>query len=60
MTPPRYIDQPAGTGFSYPVSGTDAGEVGVGRDMYDFLQHFFQVRVRVRVGVRVWVGLGLG
>ena len=40
---PRYIDQPSGTGFSYPVSGTDVGEAGVARDMYDFLQHFFQV-----------------
>jgi len=37
-----YIDQPSGTGFSYPVSGTDVGEAGVARDMYDFLQHFFQ------------------
>lgn len=39
---PRYIDQPSGTGFSYPVTGTDVSEVGVARDMYDFLQHFFQ------------------
>ena len=37
-----YIDQPAGTGFSYPLSGTDAGEAGVARDMYDFLQQFFK------------------
>lgn len=37
-----YIDQPSGTGFSYPIAGTDAGEPGVARDMYDFLQQFFQ------------------
>lgn len=37
-----YIDQPAGTGFSYPLSGTDKDEAGVSRDMYDFLQKFFQ------------------
>ena len=37
-----YIDQPSGTGFSYPLSGTDAGEAGVARDMYDFLQQFFK------------------
>ena len=51
---PRYIDQPSGTGFSYPVTGTDVSEVGVARDMYDFLQHFFQVLLSTRVStVRV-------
>merc|ERR1719473_2174182 len=36
-----YIDQPAGTGFSYGA-GVDHGEKGVARDMYDFLQQFFK------------------
>ena len=36
-----YIDQPAGTGFSYG-SGMDHDEVGVANDMYDFLQQFFK------------------
>eukprot|EP00656_Telonema_subtile_P037782 TRINITY_DN4213_c0_g8_i1.p1 TRINITY_DN4213_c0_g8~~TRINITY_DN4213_c0_g8_i1.p1 ORF type:complete len:455 (-),score=118.09 TRINITY_DN4213_c0_g8_i1:255-1619(-) len=36
-----YIDQPAGTGFSYGT-GMDHDEVGVANDMYDFLQQFFQ------------------
>eukprot|EP00658_Telonema_sp_P-2_P006977 TRINITY_DN1260_c0_g1_i2.p1 TRINITY_DN1260_c0_g1~~TRINITY_DN1260_c0_g1_i2.p1 ORF type:complete len:250 (-),score=79.62 TRINITY_DN1260_c0_g1_i2:21-770(-) len=36
-----YIDQPAGTGFSYGL-GMDHDEVGVANDMYDFLQQFFQ------------------
>ncbi len=35
-----YIDQPAGTGFSYGA-GKDHNEKGVARDMYDFLQQFF-------------------
>ena len=34
-----YVDQPTGTGFSYGT-GLDATEVGVARDMYDFLQQF--------------------
>lgn len=36
-----YIDQPAGTGFSYGT-GRDVDEVAVANDMYDFLQQFFQ------------------
>ena len=36
-----YIDQPAGTGFSYG-SGADTDEDGVATDMYDFLQQFMQ------------------
>jgi cathepsin A (carboxypeptidase C) len=36
-----YIDQPAGTGFSYGA-GTDHDETGVAADMYDFLQQFFK------------------
>merc|ERR1712153_187713 len=36
-----YIDQPAGTGFSYGT-GLDRDEKGVARDMYDFLQQFMQ------------------
>jgi len=36
-----YIDQPAGTGFSYGT-GLDHDEKGVARDMYDFLQQFMQ------------------
>lgn len=36
-----YIDQPVGTGFSYGT-GLDDTEAGVSRDMYDFLQQFFQ------------------
>lgn len=36
-----YIDQPAGTGFSYGL-GMDHNEVGVAADMYDFLQQFFK------------------
>lgn len=36
-----YIDQPAGTGFSYG-SGMDHDEVGVANDMYDFLQQFMK------------------
>jgi cathepsin A (carboxypeptidase C) len=36
-----YIDQPAGTGFSYGT-GMDVNEKGVARDMYDFLQQFMQ------------------
>jgi cathepsin A (carboxypeptidase C) len=36
-----YIDQPAGTGFSYG-KGWDHDEDGVSADMYDFLQQFFQ------------------
>jgi carboxypeptidase C (cathepsin A) len=36
-----YIDQPAGTGFSYGA-GVDHDEKGVARDMYDFLQQFFK------------------
>jgi len=36
-----YIDQPAGTGFSYGL-GLDHDEKGVATDMYDFLQQFFQ------------------
>ena len=36
-----YIDQPAGTGFSYG-SGLDHNEKQVSADMYDFLQQFFQ------------------
>ena len=36
-----YIDQPAGTGFSYG-SGLDHDEAGVARDMYDFLQQLLQ------------------
>ena len=35
-----YIDQPAGTGFSYGL-GMDHNEAGVAPDMYDFLQQFF-------------------
>ena len=35
-----YIDQPAGTGFSYGA-GLDHDEKGVAADMYDFLQQFF-------------------
>jgi len=36
-----YIDQPAGTGFSFPL-GLDHNETMVSTDMYDFLQQFFQ------------------
>tara|TARA_B100000524_G_scaffold214284_2_gene112403 strand:+ start:2686 stop:4023 length:1338 start_codon:yes stop_codon:yes gene_type:complete len=36
-----YIDQPAGTGFSYGL-GMDHEENAVAADMYDFLQHFFK------------------
>mmetsp|Transcript_30500 Transcript_30500/g.51574 ORF Transcript_30500/g.51574 Transcript_30500/m.51574 type:complete len:443 (+) Transcript_30500:56-1384(+) len=36
-----YIDQPAGTGFSYG-KGMDHDEKGVAADMYDFLQQFFK------------------
>jgi len=36
-----YIDQPAGTGFSYGL-GMDHNEAGVATDMYDFLQQFMQ------------------
>jgi cathepsin A (carboxypeptidase C) len=36
-----YIDQPAGTGFSYGL-GLDHDEDGVAADMYDFLQQFFK------------------
>lgn len=36
-----YIDQPAGTGFSYGT-GKDHDEAGVAIDMYDFLQQFFK------------------
>ena len=36
-----YIDQPAGTGFSYG-SGFDHNEKQVADDMYDFLQQFFK------------------
>lgn len=35
-----YIDQPAGTGFSYGT-GMDHNEDGVAADMFDFLQQFF-------------------
>jgi len=35
-----YVDQPAGTGFSYGT-GMDHNEAGVSADMYNFLQHFF-------------------
>jgi cathepsin A (carboxypeptidase C) len=37
-----YIDQPSGTGFSYPATSTDHDEAGVATDMYDFLQQFFK------------------
>ncbi|KAL1500122.1 hypothetical protein AB1Y20_012795 [Prymnesium parvum] len=36
-----YIDQPAGTGFSYG-SGLDHNEAAVAADMYDFVQQFFK------------------
>ena len=36
-----YIDQPAGTGFSYGL-GMDHSEAAVAADMYDFLQQFFK------------------
>ena len=36
-----YIDQPAGTGFSYGV-GMDHNEKGVSADMYDFMQQFLK------------------
>lgn len=36
-----YIDQPAGTGFSYGT-GMDHNEAGVATDMYDFLQQFMK------------------
>merc|ERR1711865_438453 len=36
-----YIDQPAGTGFSYGT-GMDHNEKGVAADMYDFLQQFMK------------------
>jgi len=36
-----YIDQPAGTGFSYGL-GLDHDEKGVATDMYDFLQQFMK------------------
>ena len=35
-----FIDQPAGTGFSYGL-GMDHNETSVANDMYDFLQQFF-------------------
>ena len=36
-----YIDQPAGTGFSYGL-GLDHDESEVAEDMYAFLQAFFR------------------
>jgi len=36
-----YVDQPTGTGFSYGT-GFDKDEASVSKDMYDFLQQFFQ------------------
>lgn len=36
-----YVDQPAGTGFSYGP-GFDFDENGVATDMYDFLQQFYK------------------
>jgi len=36
-----YIDQPAGTGFSYG-KGMDHNETAVAQDMYDFLQQFMK------------------
>jgi len=36
-----YIDQPAGTGFSYGL-GMDHDEKGVADDMYDFIQQFMK------------------
>lgn len=36
-----YIDQPTGTGFSYGT-GLDSNEKEVAKDMYAFLQQFFQ------------------
>lgn len=41
-----YIDQPAGTGFSYG-SGMDHDEVGVANDMYDFLQQFMKAHPKL-------------
>jgi len=42
-----YIDQPTGTGFSYGT-GLDHNEVGVARDMYDFLQQFFKAHASLQ------------
>jgi len=40
-----FIDQPAGTGFSYGGMGDyDSNEKEVSRDMYNFLQAFFKAR----------------
>jgi cathepsin A (carboxypeptidase C) len=41
-----YIDQPAGTGFSYG-SGMDHNEVQVANDMYDFLQQFMKAHPKL-------------
>ena len=42
-----YIDQPAGTGFSYGL-GLDHDEAQVSADMYDFLQQFFKAHPSYR------------
>eukprot|EP00657_Telonema_sp_P-1_P005590 TRINITY_DN23072_c0_g1_i1.p1 TRINITY_DN23072_c0_g1~~TRINITY_DN23072_c0_g1_i1.p1 ORF type:complete len:281 (-),score=70.93 TRINITY_DN23072_c0_g1_i1:143-985(-) len=50
-----YIDQPAGTGFSYGT-GMDHDEVGVATDMYDFLQQFFQSHAKYQANPFYAVG----
>ena len=42
-----YIDQPAGTGFSYGA-GMDHNEQGVATDMYDFLQQFLKSHTKYK------------
>ena len=42
-----YVDQPVGTGFSYGTA-FDHDEVGVGNDMYAFLQAFFGAHPALR------------
>ena len=41
-----YVDQPAGTGFSYGL-GLDHDEAQVSADMYDFLQQFFKAHPKL-------------
>jgi cathepsin A (carboxypeptidase C) len=43
-----FVDQPAGTGFSYGApEDMDVDEAGVSRDMYNFLQAFYQAHPKL-------------